>query len=156
MDETLAITDPKRWEDTEFEWSSKYFYTVPLSCWFSKPRKVFEAFQRLRAEIASKRYTVPDQAIALMEIEKFRGRLLIEILKIDTYDASVMEMERSKFFSTLHHGPMKTISQTVKNLREHVFSTKGINPTSTYYWDFRHGPEFKGARADLYVVLCRV
>lgn len=91
-----------------------------------------------------------------MEIEMFKGKVMLEIQKTNTYDANILEMERSKFFTTVHKGPFKTINKTIKSLKQHVLSNKGVNPTSTYIWDFRHGPELVGARSETYVVFCRV
>lgn len=44
MDESLPITDVKRWEDEEFEWNTKYFYTVPLSIFLGKPKACMNPF----------------------------------------------------------------------------------------------------------------
>ncbi|MBZ0263521.1 hypothetical protein K8I28_02530 [bacterium] len=156
MNESLPITDQSRWEEAEFEWNEKYFYTVSLKVLFGKAQNLHESFQQLRAEVSSKGYTVPPDGLALMEVELFKGRLMCEIMKTNTYDANIYEMERSKFFSTIHKGPFKTIKETAKKLQEHVNGAKGIRPTSTYYWDFRHGPDLVGARADSYVIICRV
>ncbi len=150
------LTDLAQWEDGSFEWNVKTFYFVPLMVILSKPQKVFETAQRLRAEVESKGYTVKPDAIVLMEISAFKGRMMVEINKPDVYDASVYQLENSKMYTTVHHGPMKTVKQTANALKAHVESTKGVQPTTVYFWDFRHGPTLSGGRADKVVVLARI
>lgn len=150
------LSNIDQWEDGEFEWELKYYYSVPLSVFFGKPNKLFENANRLRAEIATKGYEPPEDAMMLMEVELFKGRLLMQVPKPQEYDASVVEIEKSKWFSAIHKGPFKTIKQTAKALTSKVESRKGVRPTATYYWDFRHGPEFTGQRNDKFVVFCRL
>lgn len=156
MLEELALTDPKRWENAEFDWDLKQYYAVSFSCLFGKPKKLFEAVQQLKAEIATREHVIPDEAPLLIEIGKFKGRLLIEIEKPREYDASVIEIEKSKVYTAVHEGPFKTIGDTTKKLKQKVIDKKGLTPSSIYYWDFRHGPDLAGQRADRFIVFCRV
>ncbi len=151
-----ALTDPERWEDGEFEWEPRTCYTVPLLCPLGRPVKLPESVQRLRAEVETKGYPVPDDGMLLMEIGPLKGRLLLPIVPPEMYDASVIELEKSLVFSMVHYGPLKTIGNTAKRLKEKVRREKGVPPTNTYYWDFRHGSELSGQRADRFVVFCRV
>ncbi|MBD3166345.1 hypothetical protein GF324_07095 [bacterium] len=150
------FTSVERWEDGEFEWENKNCYTVPLKVFFGKVQNLFESVQHLRAELESKGYVPKPESMLLMEVELFKGRLLMEIPKPDQYDASVVEIEKSKVFSTVHKGEFKTIGKTAKKLQQHVESQKGVKPTATYYWDFRHGPEFSGQRTKQFVIFCRL
>ncbi len=150
------LTDPKRWEDAEFEWEAKTFYTIPMNVLFGKPTKLFENVQQLRAEIDSKGYIIKPESMLLMEVEFLKGKLHIEIQKPREYDANVSTLEKSKLFSAVHEGPIKTIKNTAKALQSKVQGAKGVAPTTTYYWDFRHGPDFAGQRADRFIVFCRV
>ncbi len=150
------ITDPQQWEDGEFDWDAKFYYAVPVSILFGKVRNLFDAAQQLRAELASKGYEPYEEAKLLLEVEMFKGRLLINVPKPDQYDANIVEIEKSKVYSSVHHGEFKKIGETAKKLQGMVQSRKGVKPTATYYWDFRHGPEMAGQRADRFVVFCRV
>ncbi len=150
------LTDPKQWEDAEFDWDPKTLYSISMNVFFGKPSKLFENVQQLRAEIDSKGYVIKPEAMLLMEVDLFKGKLHIEIEKPREYDANVSTLEKSKLFTAVHNGPMKTIKNTAKALKSKVEAAKGVSPTATYYWDFRHGPELAGQRADRFVVLCRV
>jgi hypothetical protein len=150
------LTDPKRWENAEEEWSGRTYYTVSLPCLFGKPRKLFESVRQLRAEIESKGYEIPEQGMLLIEPGFLKGRLLQRIRPPRDYDASVTELERAKVRTTVHHGPLKTIKQTADELAEKVKAEKGLAPTRTFYWDFRHGPMFSGQRADRFVIFCLI
>ncbi len=156
MDQQADFTDPKRWEDNELEWMHKHFYTVPLPCMMGKPRKLYETVLRLKAEIETKEYQIKDESMLLIETGFLQGRVLIEIRKPDDYDASVFELEPSQIMTTVHHGPFKTIKKTVQEHEEKVKRIKGLNPTHTWIWDFRHGPQLAGQRSDRFVVLCQI
>lgn len=152
----LAFTDPERWENGEFDWELKMYYKVPFSCFLGKPKKLFEAVQQLRASIASKDYIVPNEAMLLIEVQPFKGNLYLEIQKPEDYDASVVEIEKSKVYSTVYKGPFKSIKAAAKEFQQKVAEKKGLSPNSTYYWDFRHGKDLEGQRADSFVIFCRV
>lgn len=156
MDYEGDFLDPSTWENGEFEWEAKSYYTVPLKCFMGKPSNLEEAVKQIRAEIATKGYDVPGESILLMEVGGFKGRLLLEIMRPQNYDASVTELERSKAFSTIHKGPLKTIKKTAKAFAEKVAQDRGVHPGSTYYWDFRHGAELYGARETVFVIFCRI
>ncbi|MBS1262634.1 MAG: hypothetical protein MAG453_01994 [Calditrichaeota bacterium] len=147
---------PDYWRDRRFEWTHKVFYFVPMTCLFGTPQKVFETSQRLKAEIASKDYKIRENAMLLMQPGSLKGRMMIEIYKPDLYDANVLELEPSRMFSELHEGPVKTVKKTANQLQDRVKKEKGVPVTHTFYWDFRHGPELVGQRADRFVVLCQV
>ncbi|MDP8206648.1 MAG: hypothetical protein P9L92_08310 [Candidatus Electryonea clarkiae] len=150
------FTDPEKWLNGEFVWEAKSYYFISFMCIFGKPRKLFEAVQQLKAEIGSKGYIIPDEAMLLMETKLFSGRLYLEINRPENYDASVSEIEKSKVYSTVHRGPMKTIAETARTIKESITAKKGVPPTATYYWDFRHGPDLTGQRGDRIVIFCRV
>ncbi len=147
---------PDFWRDRQFDWKHKVFYFVDLPCLLGTPRNLFEAGQQLKAEIATKEYQVTEDAMVLIQPGMLKGRLLVNVNKPDAYDAYVFELETSKLFSAVHEGPFKTIKTTAKQLQEKVKKEKGVPATNTFYWDFRHGPQMAGQRADRFVVICQV
>ncbi|GBE29586.1 MAG TPA: hypothetical protein ENH10_07035 [Bacteroidetes bacterium] len=147
---------PEYWQDRQFDWKHKIFYFVDMPCLLGTPRNLFDSSQQLKAEIATKEHRVTDDAMVLIQPGTLKGKLMINVHKPDDYDAYVFELEPSKLFSTVHEGPLKTIKKTAKELQEKVKKEKGVPVTNTFYWDFRHGPQMAGQRADRFVVICQV
>jgi len=150
------FTDVERWERGEYEWANKVFYTVPLPCLMGKPRKLFEAVQQLRGELNTKEYIIPENAMMLFQTGFLKGKVLLEIQRPDEYDASVLELEKSQVLTEVHYGPLKDINKTIDIVSERVEKEKHLKPTNTFIWDFRHGPNLTGQRADRFVVLCQI
>jgi hypothetical protein len=156
MSEAPSFISPEFWEEGQFDWEKKVFYTVPLSCMLGTPNKLSDDVARLRAEIASKGYTIKEDAMLLMQPGFLKGQLMINIMRPKDYDASVMELEKSKIFSAVHNGPLKTAKKQAKELAAKVQSVKGLSPTNTFIWDFRNGPAISGQRSDRFVVICQL
>ncbi len=147
---------PDYWRDRQIDWKHKVFYFVDLPCLLGTPRNLYESGQQLKAEIGTKEYQITDDAMVLIQLGTLKGKLMVNVHKPDAYDAYVFELEPSKLFTAVHEGPFKTIKQTAKVLQEKVKKEKGVSATHTFYWDFRHGPQMAGQRADRFVVICQV
>lgn len=156
MNISFDVNSPETWVNGEFEWGAKVFYFVPLPCLFGTPTKVFETVQRIRAEVETKGFEVPEDGMLLMEPGFLKGKLLLEIKRPKEYDANTVEHDKAKVFSIVHEGPVKTSKESVKKLTEKIKSDKGMAPTRTLLWDFRHGPNLEGQRIKRTVIICQI
>ena len=152
MSKEPGFTDPEKWENGEFDWERRVYYTVPLSCLLGTPRNLFDAVAQLRAEIGTKEYKIRDEGMMLIETGTLKGRLLVQIVEPGDYDASIVAMDQAHVFSEVHQGPLKTVKQTVKKLEAKIKEKKGMAPTRMLIWDFRHGQSLAGQRADRFIV----
>ena len=132
MISSIKINDVE-WDQKEFDWTDKAFYFIPLTFIFYKPLAIGSKLEQLNREVHRAGYKVLSNMV-LVQHAMFKGRALIEVEKMDKYDAQILHFEERTTVDTIvYRGSPIRISRGIKRLSERVASKRNMAPREVYY-----------------------
>lgn len=122
------------WESKEFDWTGKSFYFIPIMNVFGKPISLGNKLEELNRELRMNGYRTVN-TMMMIEVAMFKGRIMVEVEKLDKYDSQVITfIDVTTAETIVHKGSTGSLGATVKRLQQRVASRRGMNPHHVYYW----------------------
>ena len=125
--------DESAWDNKEFDWMGKSFYYVTFPCIFSNPIGLIGKLEQISRDARQSGYKIIGKMV-LVEIGSFGGQAMIEVEKLDRYDANVINFdEKTTVLTVVYRGSPGKLSAGFKKLKEMVASRKGMAPRKIMY-----------------------
>ena len=122
------------WESKEHDWTGKSFYFIPIMNVFGKPLSLGNKFEELNRELRMNGYRTLNSMI-LVQAATFKGRIMVEVEKLDKYDSQVITFDDTTTADTIvHKGSSGSLGSDGKRLQQRFASRRGMNPKDIYYW----------------------
>ncbi len=122
------------WESKEHDWTGKSFYFIPIINVLGKPVSLGKKLEELNRELRLNGYRTVNSMI-MVQVASFKGRIMVEVEKLDKYDSQVITFDDTTTADTIvHKGSAGGIGAAVKRLQQRVASRRGMNPRDIYYW----------------------
>lgn len=125
--------DETTWDQKEHDWTEKSFCFVSTFNIMYKPVGLNSKLDALNTILRTGGYK-PTNLMLLLEWGKFKGKLMVEVPKKDTLDASVLTFDDQTTATTaVYKGDPSGLGKAIKNLKEMVVSRKSLEPRAIYY-----------------------
>jgi hypothetical protein len=125
--------DDDVWDNKEFDWNGKSFYYIKFLSLFSNPIGLPGKLEQLVQEARKGGFKVVGNMV-LVEHSSFGGEAMIEVEKLDKFDADVHNFEeRTTVCTVVYRGSPGKLHQGIKRLREIVTQRKGMEPRKIFY-----------------------
>ncbi|MFH0764789.1 MAG: hypothetical protein V2A61_00050 [Calditrichota bacterium] len=126
--------DASDWDAREFEWTGKSFYYISIINIFGKPFGLSEKLVDLNRELRQNGYR-PLNNIVLIEHALFKGKIMVEVEKLDKYDDHLLTFEiQTTADSIVIHTGMSGLAKGVERLKQRIVNRRDMNPRGIYYW----------------------
>ncbi|MDP8237976.1 MAG: hypothetical protein P9X24_02715 [Candidatus Hatepunaea meridiana] len=132
MKSGYTINDAE-WDNREHDWTGKSFYFLPLTYIFYIPLGLGSKLDSLNREARQAGYKILGKMV-LIEHGMFKGRVAIEVEKLDNFDANRLDFDdKTKVYTMVYTGSPAQIGQGIKRLTERVVSRGAMSPRSIFY-----------------------
>jgi len=126
--------DASDWDAREYEWTGKSFYYISINNLFGKPLGLSEKLVDLNREVRQNGYR-PLNNIILVEYALFKGKLMVEVEKLDKYDAQLLTFDiQTTADSIVVHTGMSGLAKGIERLKQRIVNHRAMDPRGIYYW----------------------